>query len=602
MDNLPIFKNKDNSSKYDFMKILINHLGYERLGPKKAILECPGLDIPPDFQVFQADSGQLLASGTAESSGKVPHWRDWTFYEFDLSEAQVEGPAFLRVLVDDTSVDSEIFQIKDQLLVETTTHDVIQYFKANRCSDIYDAKDKETSFYGDSERAPVDLSGGWYDASGDLSKYLSHLSYANDMNPQQTPWVVWSLLESSEKLQLKDSDAQDKYQERLLMEGLYGADFLAKSVLDSGEMVMTVFDKWSKDPKQREACSYSTQMGHKHSNFQAAFRQGAGVSIAALAKASVKSSQIQDDEKSKRYLSQAKLAYQHLLNHNKDYLPNHQENIIDEYCALLASVELLKASQYFAHDDENEMMLEVERWAKRLISKQSMDSIYPGHFKFHSDSEKPFFHAAEAGLPYISLLKAAQVLTSPLKDEIYQSVYRGMIFELEISAENFNPFGYAKQYVQGESEAPRSSFFYPHDNPSGYWWQGENARIASLAAAAWKVIEDWSEFHIEDQTFIPNLRYYAHCQMNWILGLNPFDMCMLHGHGRNNPHYEKAYPPTAGGVCNGITGGFENELSIDFAPQSGAALEGDQKWRWGEQWIPHAAWYLMAITSQETHS
>ena len=33
----------------------------------------------------------------------------------------------------------------------------------------------------------ADLHGGWYDASGDVSKYLSHLSYANYMNPQQTP-------------------------------------------------------------------------------------------------------------------------------------------------------------------------------------------------------------------------------------------------------------------------------------------------------------------------------------------------------------------------------------------------------------------------------
>ncbi|CSB95077.1 glucosamine-link cellobiase [Vibrio cholerae] len=26
-----------------------------------------------------------------------------------------------------------------------------------------------------------------------------------------------------------------------------------------------------------------------------------------------------------------------------------------------------------------------------------------------------------------------------------------------------------------------------------------------------------------------------------------------------------------------------------------------QNWRWGEQWIPHGAWYLLAIISQFAH-
>ena len=44
----------------------------------------------------------------------------------------------------------------------------------------------------------MDVHGGWYDASGDVSKYLSHLSYANYLNPQQTPLAVWGLLEAAD--------------------------------------------------------------------------------------------------------------------------------------------------------------------------------------------------------------------------------------------------------------------------------------------------------------------------------------------------------------------------------------------------------------------
>ena len=46
-----------------------------------------------------------------------------------------------------------------------------------------------------------------------------------------------------------------------------------------------------------------------------------------------------------------------------------------------------------------------------------------------------------------------------------------------------NPFGYARQYVK-DPGGKRAAFFMPHRNETGYWWQGENARLASLAAAA----------------------------------------------------------------------------------------------------------------------
>ncbi|MFZ0862655.1 MAG: hypothetical protein WB781_02785 [Candidatus Sulfotelmatobacter sp.] len=45
-----------------------------------------------------------------------------------------------------------------------------------------------------------------------------------------------------------------------------------------------------------------------------------------------------------------------------------------------------------------------------------------------------------------------------------------------------------------------------------------------------------------------------------------------------------------------ITGGFRDESHIDYMlpyRQTGA----DNDWRWGEQWLPHAAWYLLAVAS-----
>lgn len=50
------------------------------------------------------------------------------------------------------------------------------------------------------------------------------------------------------------------------------------------------------------------------------------------------------------------------------------------------------------------------------------------------------------------------------------------------------------------------------------------------------------------------------------------------------------------GISNGITAGFRDENGINYLltyKQTGA----DNGWRWGEQWLPHAAWYLLAAAT-----
>src|SRR5205814_4851710 len=92
------------------------------------------------------------------------------------------------------------------------------------------------------------------------------------------------------------------------------------------------------------------------------------------------------------------------------------------------------------------------------------------------------------------------------------------------------------------------------------------------------------------------LRGYAYDQIDWVLGRNPFDACMLFGFGRNSANYLEAWPNYPGGICNGITSGFEDEDDVAFLPEPQA---GDilQNWRWSEQWIPHGAWFVYALAA-----
>src|SRR5690606_21353038 len=123
-----------------------------------------------------------------------------------------------------------------------------------------------------------------------------------------------------------------------------------------------------------------------------------------------------------------------------------------------------------------------------------------------------------------------------------------------------------------------TAFFLPHDNETGYWWQGENARLASLATAAGLYCRIAGS--LVGSGLRRDLLAFAYDQLDWILGKNPFDACMLHGFGRNNVEYMTQWPNCPGGICNGITSGYDDEQDVDFARTEG--LVGDHSWRWRE--------------------
>ncbi|HAS3123290.1 TPA: chitobiase [Vibrio parahaemolyticus] len=566
------------------MLLLTNHIGYERLGPKKAIIQTEQPHLSSyTAQLICATSEQTVATFAVEEQGKVANWHQGYFYLIDFSSFTDSGDYFLQV--EDSR--SSYFTVGEHILLNQTLSDVIHYFKSQRCGGVFDQQDRQVPVLNANQT--VDVHGGWYDASGDVSKYLSHLSYANYLNPQQTPMVVWNILKGLSLLEGSE-DIAAFTRTRLIEEALFGADFLVRMQNEKGFFYMTVFDKWSKDTAQREICAYETQLGHKFDDYQAGFRQGGGVAIAALAAASRLGVHGEYDQQ--KYHNAAENGYWHLKEHNTQYLNDGEENIIDEYCALLASVELFKATKETRYLEESRL------WAQHLVARQMSDEQIQHFWSANQDGSRPYFHAAEAGLPVIALCEYLAIEDDAVQTEsVKRIVNRACEFEIKISNKVTNPFGYPRQYVKGVNESKRDAFFVAHNNESGYWWQGENARLGSLATMAYL-----AQPHIASQEIQQQLSVFAQDALNWIVGLNPYDMCMLDGHGRNNPDYLPQYGffNAKGGVCNGITGGFEDEEDIAFNPP---AQKDDmlQNWRWGEQWIPHGAWYLLAIMSQAQH-
>jgi hypothetical protein len=229
------------------------------------------------------------------------------------------------------------------------------------------------------------------------------------------------------------------------------------------------------------------------------------------------------------------------------------------------------------------------------MSRQITAGGYKNYWRA-DDGQRPFFHASDGGFPVVSLLYYSEIADPTTTQQVLDTVKKSLEFELALTAEVSNPFGYSREYVQDKTGARRTTFFFPHNSDAAPWWQGENARLASVATAARLA----ARVFVEDAAFRKQLEAFATNQLNWILGLNPFDSCMLNGVGRNNPPYmyfdSWEFSNAPGGISNGITGGFRDESHIDYMlpyRQTGA----DNDWRWEEQWLPHAAWYLLAVAS-----
>ncbi|MCQ2093069.1 MAG: T9SS type A sorting domain-containing protein, partial [Fibrobacter sp.] len=137
-------------------------------------------------------------------------------------------------------------------------------------------------------------------------------------------------------------------------------------------------------------------------------------------------------------------------------------------------------------------------------------------------------------------------------------------------------------------------------NESNYWWQGEDARIASLSAAVIYAAKVLGKNGADSEVF----NKYATDQLDWILGKNPYGVCMMYGKGTKNPakyNGSSDYDATLeGGIANGISGLKEDGSGIvwDDVAAIGKADEPWNNWRWIEQWLPHSTWYLMALTAR----
>jgi len=577
------------------INIHVNQVAFELTGPKVAIITSnESLDLSnSSFSVF--DNKTKKVDEFIGRLVKLPEFNQWQaannnkeqlfYYQADFSSFKRAGEYRLLVNYSDETMTSSKFSIEKQALFKQTTTALLDYFNGSRNDEAYNyQQDKHIRIYG-SDRF-VDVRGGYNDAGGDSGKYLSHLSYANFFNPQQLAHVTWALAYSYQNVPALYEELN--LTQRVIDEVFWGADYLHRILDEQSYFYMTVFDQWGTNNAERVITAYVGADGIYSEDYQSAFRQGAGSAIAALAKAAVlaKATGKQGEYSANQYLADAEKGFRHLMEHNVSYCDDGKENIIDDYTALLAATELFRATK-----DDYYLTAARER-ANNLAERLSVQGWFISN-DVNSENPRPFYHAAEAGFPIVALSQYLSI--EPEIEKVTQAkqiIAKHLQYQLALNSKVSNPFNYARQpfktYKNGVLDSEQQEgFFIPHANETDYWWQGESARLSSLAMAA------TVGSRVLDDQMSSELIHFAQNQMDWTLGRNPYDLSMLNGFGVKNPIPYNGLSMVYGGISNGITGekNSDSGLGIEFGPETDW-----HNWRWVEQWLPHSTWFLLATT------
>jgi|GEM_PF-36627 len=565
--------------------ILANQVAYNMEAPKTAIVRSK--DPLPDhttFTLVDARTLQTVYTGNVQRSEQIADWiqasqisggqqRPPWFSRIDFSVFHT--PGFYKLRVQDT--ESPSFQLDNNALTRIAIPAITHFFYHQRaCSPEEQEADQHIKLFG-SDRT-VDLTGGWCDASGDVSKYFSHLAYTNFMSPQQIPMVDWSMIHTVEKIPALLEQAGCK--QALIAEALYGADYIMRSLSPEGYFYMTVFSYFNKDPNARRVVGLLAN-SKTTSDYQCAWREGGGMAIAALAR--IAGWRRDGAFPSEEYLAAAERAFTHLQQFSTKYADDGKDNVIDDYCALMAATELWIATGKDIYKTE---------------ARQRADNLYhrlsPTGYFIANDADRPFWHAADAGLPIIALARYLNIETDTAhRRQALTTIKKAIDYNLNSTQEVKNPFGYPRQSFLYKGKVT-NGFFIPHENESGWWWQGEDARLGSLAAAM--LVGGRLVYPAEGPLGVKKeIAEYASNLVSWVLGSNPYNICMMYGYGKNNvPYMASMYGHGSGrgGISNGISGKNADGSGIDFKME-----DNGNEWRWSEQWIPHSGWFLQAVTA-----
>jgi len=256
--------------------------------------------------------------------------------------------------------------------------------------------------------------------------------------------------------------------------------------------------------------------------------------------------------------------------------------------SIQASIELYKTTS-----QEKYMNFAVQQASElKKLQATSQDGSVGGFFYTAATDKEPYKNISRGCLEFISICdlikefpkhKDAPVWKGMVTD--YANQY--LLFMSQKNSFGIVPFGLFSKEDPGGNRRTGNYWYQYFMNPTLSWWVGINCNIASAGVGMMKAADILND---------PKLKAAAQKQLDWIIGVNPFNSSTIVSVGFNQPkqfinggEFRPETPLIPGAVMNGLGGDIADQPSI-----------GRGNYNISEYWTPMVAYtiWLMAEISK----
>jgi len=531
-----------------------------------------------------------VETGILEYSGEL--W-DHHYFSANISKLRTEGNYLVTTTYTGKHYNSYPFQVADDIY-DTTLDYAYYFFYYQRCGCEVKELIPDRGYTGhlachlddanlqedhDNPATWRNLTGAWHDA-GDYNKYngftlLSVYSLAQvyDQNPEYFSDEVHSSFYPNSTM----CSYHSNFIPDVVEEAIWGADFLVKCTFEDGSMVDRVgsndIHNWYGYTARPHLESDNNNNTPRDNRKYAGIAGYPVIGAAAL----LKLSRILTDEgwfpeRAQIYNETAHKIINHYVGPG-----NHDSDV------LIATLELYQLTADMAY------LLEADHIANEMLITPTLTDPSWGH----CGVDFPFYALAE----WAEINGTVEARTRVI--EKFEDRWVKFWEPLSNSSEPTNYFNILK------GDHPTHGEFYFWSNKftgEGDWNVGQNSYYLNAASAA-----------LFAYNFTEDVKYlnFALRQLDWVLGLNPFSLCMMEGLGSKNPTaYHNRLDTEPGNIRGAIPGcvpngivripAEDNEITEDapwFDFNVPTLERGGASYESNEPWLPHNCYYLLTASN-----
>ncbi len=566
------------------MKIYVNHLGFTpKDGKKQAIIygeekaeefavvdlnEMGYNEIGPNHQENQyALRGKLRASESDQGS----------CYIADFSALKTPGIYMITI---DNRYNSVPFQIREDVYTRTMRK-AFDYIHIQRCGEevpeyhgpchLDDALRRDTGEY-------LDTTGGWHDA-GDLRKWMAH-SMLLGVGISQLKRLVNPQWYSFDQ---KEGD--------LLNELRWGNSYFLKMMDKTGQVYNDVaggIDGDNSDNHWTDNKPGTKDDRHINTDYDPEV-QWEFIYLEAMISDMFKNI---DSSYSELCLKASKTALA-FLDSNPELRKRPTTWTVDYAQVKYMAWSLLAYKELYLATKEAQYLEMLKDELAALLNLQETDYAFHqnkirGFWYCDAGKDRIFKHLRDSGTILISLCECYPLLEadSKLKAACYAALdlyCNGYLLPMvKTNPFEFIPYGLFTGDVTEETYRIYAGdlkyrFFAPS---KASFYQGLTSHLLSHAVGLRMAGGILKQEHLLD---------LAKIQVEWVMGRNPENACLMTGEGINNPYpHSRFLGLIPGGIMNGFVGLADDEPFLD--------MDYQMDWRTTEYWSPHTCFYLWYLS------